>query len=782
MTANGAPLLAKRSAFPAAELAERADRARSLTKLADLLSEVSAVAERYKGVDWMMMGHTGQAGDELSAFAKVLLLRPRSAWRTICEIGFNAGHSAAFWLHNTDAHLMEFDIATLPYSRGSRAFIESLYHGRSTFFIGDSKQTMARYMQAVRAGTQPACDLWFVDGAHHGSRVEPDLRHALGSSAPNAWLLADDCTRRFRPVLKGYTQLVHTGRVYNVSRHWNDYGHPEGLKGWCMGIVNTSVPGLWHFNPNITVNADEVLPSVRAQGAPRLHARGRRNRQERGSMLPGAASSLRNGNGGGSLAWEPLPEERRRCASQASSPHALAECVRAHWRRCIGKPGAGSEDECWQAATRGYRPKWLQVIRPAARAACDRKRDWVWASMLNGNSVNYTNVVLVQAWSVRLFSCYRHVVLVTPEVRPEVRSLLSSVSEVREIQPIEWANRPAGIIDGYAPVFAKLNVFEPKATGHAVVAFLDADIFLTSPAADQLLDVDCAEVTHGGDGPIPSAAARMDVCTGVDQVSRLLQAGVLVVRPSAQRFRAVMSSLDAYNTSRNAELPDIAFLSDFFRMREHFASDARSNRTERLRAEGVQIFNVDRKGLRFPSPHDPCIHISKYAATHSAKGIAHLRLPSTRGQIEGIDLWHHCGPFKLDRLPTCQPESDGWASSPVPFCNFRPLRVYQFLVQQFNPCAAHGASEVHCRAHGSSCQWCSDDVRCAPKSWHCGLADRSTVALASRLHAGFKRDHLRPGWCSLRCDPACCAKKRRAGRRLEEYRLRQSSRRSVVEV
>lgn len=366
------PLLAKRSIFPAVELAERVGRARGSTDLGALLAEVTAVAERYQGVDWGLMGHSAQAADELNAFAKILASRPRSAWHTICEVGFNAGHSAAFWLHNTDARLVEFDILMLPYSHGSRAFIEALYPGRATFHIGDSKHTMGRYMRDVRNGTEPPCDLWFVDGAHHGSRVEPDLRHAVASSAPAAWLLADDCTRRFRPVLKGYAQLVHTRRVYNVSRHWNEYGQPGGLRGWCMGQVNTSVPGLWHFNPNITIDPNTILPSVRARGAPRLLAKGRR------------VSTAATPTGG----WAPLPEEISRC-SDHRSPLAVADCVREHWRRCIRRPGAGSTDECWRPAARALRPAWLQTMRPATEAPCRRSggRDWVWSTMVNGNSI-----------------------------------------------------------------------------------------------------------------------------------------------------------------------------------------------------------------------------------------------------------------------------------------------------------------------------------------------------------------------------------------------------------
>ena len=454
-------------------------------------------------------------------------------------------------------------------------------------------------------------------------------------------------------------------------------------------------------------------------------------------------------------AWEPLRDERSRCATQGS-PTVFADCVRQHWQRCINGSSAGSSSDCWSDEARAARPKWLQIMRPATASPCRRDADWVWATVLCGNAINYTNMALVQAFSVRLFSCYRHVTLVTPDVSHAVRALLGGVSEVREVPRISWPNQPAGLIDGYRWVFSKLNIFRPGAVGHEIVAFLDADIFLLSPAADQLFEVDCAEVTR----PL-QRDGRVDICTSVDMVSRLVQSGVVLARPSEERFAALMRQLSAFNSSRNAELADVAFFTHVLRMHEHMAPTARRNRTRLLRRSGVHLFNLDSRATRFPSPHDPCPHIAKYAHwSHTAPARAHMRDRALRGQIDSMDLWHHCGPFKLDRLPTCLHEDGRWAEWPTPFCNFRVLRLYQFLAAQSNPCAALGASARHCAAHASVCQWCGLDVRCVPREWSCWLEDPSTAALASRLRAGFTHDHVRPGWCSGTCDPECCSAKK----------------------
>ena len=48
-------------------------------------------------------------------------------------------------------------------------------------------------------------------------------------------------------------------------------------------------------------------------------------------------------------------------------------------------------------------------------------------TLINGNSVNYTAMALTSALSVRMFSCYDHIVIATPEVSADVRSRLTAV-------------------------------------------------------------------------------------------------------------------------------------------------------------------------------------------------------------------------------------------------------------------------------------------------------------------------------------------------------------------
>ena len=97
-------------------------------------------------------------------FLEVLSWRPR--WETICEIGMNAGHATHVWLHSTSANLKEFDLFERQYSEGTRSLLEALYPGRISFHKGMSFSTVPRYAARVKAGQEPPCDLWFIDGGH----------------------------------------------------------------------------------------------------------------------------------------------------------------------------------------------------------------------------------------------------------------------------------------------------------------------------------------------------------------------------------------------------------------------------------------------------------------------------------------------------------------------------------------------------------------------------------------------------------------------------------------
>ena len=195
---------------------------------------------------WSTMGHVGQVDEETRALRE---LATRSGVETVCEVGFNAGHSAVLFLSGLRTRLIEFDKLELPYSQASKELIQTLFPNRTTFYHGGSVRVLGEY--ANRSATvatpeysrRPTCDLWFVDGMHGRGVPMHDLTNALRVSSPNAIIVADDCTDRFPEVSQAWWSLVKSGQLTHETYRTLELPPPAGRKGWCVGRpAKSSVP------------------------------------------------------------------------------------------------------------------------------------------------------------------------------------------------------------------------------------------------------------------------------------------------------------------------------------------------------------------------------------------------------------------------------------------------------------------------------------------------------------------------------------------------------------
>ena len=177
------------------------------------------------------MGHVGQVIDEVKMLREYV---KRPGVSTVCEVGFNAGHSAIALLSGQQTKLIEFDKQDLPYSRANRALIERLYPGRTTFHPGRSTHTLPAYVSMFNS-TRPMCDLWFIDGRHNAGVPRQDLDNALKVSRKGAIIIMDDCTGRFPDVPKAYWAFVDRGTLTHRAHRSYTLPPPAGRKGWCIG-------------------------------------------------------------------------------------------------------------------------------------------------------------------------------------------------------------------------------------------------------------------------------------------------------------------------------------------------------------------------------------------------------------------------------------------------------------------------------------------------------------------------------------------------------------------
>jgi len=326
--------------------------------------------------------------------------------------------------------------------------------------------------------------------------------------------------------------------------------------------------------------------------------------------------------------------------------------------------------------------------------------------------------------------------LVTPDVGAAPRIRLQSVgSRLVEVSDIAWPHIPAGVIDSYRSVFAKLHTW--NLTSFRQVALIDTDVFLTRSAADGLFDL-CSNTSA-------------ELCAGREPQNKALNVGIMVIRPSPTGLRRLLQGLATFEHPV-ARLPEQSFLNHFY--------DARGWTQER--PNGLEFFNgqyvlVDGRWVwRAVHNFQTCPAYARRAFLYAS-----VMRQTIRRRIEEFALWHACGIHKLERLPRCPPERVEPSSNPnaSSFCTSRVLRLFQWLQLVANPCSAHGSAERTCDAV-AGCRWCSEQVRCIPRSWDCFLGDSFTAALGTRMTQPRGMSTVRPGWCSTTCDQECCARRK----------------------
>ena len=107
----------------------------------------------------------------------------------IMEIGFNAGHSAETFLQNTTGHVTSFDLGEHPYVHTAKEYIDSMYPGRHTLILGDSRVTVPEYGVV---GASPYFDLLFIDGGHDYDIAQEDIKNCIPLDTPEAIFIMDD--------------------------------------------------------------------------------------------------------------------------------------------------------------------------------------------------------------------------------------------------------------------------------------------------------------------------------------------------------------------------------------------------------------------------------------------------------------------------------------------------------------------------------------------------------------------------------------------------------------
>ncbi|CAE7709577.1 unnamed protein product, partial [Symbiodinium sp. KB8] len=110
--------------------------------------------------------------------------------RQICEVGFNAGHSAwAFLSSSRHARMVSFDLVATSYTRVCHRVIRGAFPKRHRLVEGPSNLTIPRF---VMQNLNHRCDLIYIDGGHDEEEATSDLLHMSMLARAGTVLVMDD--------------------------------------------------------------------------------------------------------------------------------------------------------------------------------------------------------------------------------------------------------------------------------------------------------------------------------------------------------------------------------------------------------------------------------------------------------------------------------------------------------------------------------------------------------------------------------------------------------------
>jgi len=186
-------------------------------------------------VDEAVEGFTFQ---QPTQFKVLHYLASRPGVHSICETGFNLGHSSFNYLAaNPHAIVHSFDLGIHQYARNMAAFLHRLFPRRFFIHFGDSTKTVPEF-----AHTHPdhRCDFIYVDGGHTYAVAIADLQNLAAMADVDAGnvIMFDDY-----PTLKAFPRPF--GWAWEDMRRWGyvrellrcSFENKQFQRGFVIGTV-----------------------------------------------------------------------------------------------------------------------------------------------------------------------------------------------------------------------------------------------------------------------------------------------------------------------------------------------------------------------------------------------------------------------------------------------------------------------------------------------------------------------------------------------------------------
>ncbi len=186
-------------------------------EMKQLEQRLSEVLKNLK-LSGLQEGHNGRVGREPSLKC-IFDIASNIKFTNVCEIGFNAGHSALNWLvANEHSHVYSWDIGRWHYTKKMMEYLQKEFPGRLTVFLGDSTKVVPKVAQE----NSFKCDVISVDGGHTFNIARADILNMRAFAHKKTILLVDDTFRsRFGlGIAKAVDLLVSQNviaRLYNCT-------------------------------------------------------------------------------------------------------------------------------------------------------------------------------------------------------------------------------------------------------------------------------------------------------------------------------------------------------------------------------------------------------------------------------------------------------------------------------------------------------------------------------------------------------------------------------------
>eukprot|EP01038_Epipyxis_sp_PR26KG_P008475 gene8475-11457_t len=201
-------------------------------ELKPLLDSATLIAEKYMNSTgfFNLMGGIWSLPEEVKYYYRLANLPDV---HTICDIGFNAGHSALTFLSaNPTAHVISIDICKMSWTMNSAEYVKTLFPERFHFIKGHSGRIMQRAAHNKTIMFNRRCDLISVDGDH--SAAWDDIWAGYHVSRKFAYIVIDDFATLMGRVVNHWEMALRKNVVKELDRHKD----VSVGRGWVLGIYN----------------------------------------------------------------------------------------------------------------------------------------------------------------------------------------------------------------------------------------------------------------------------------------------------------------------------------------------------------------------------------------------------------------------------------------------------------------------------------------------------------------------------------------------------------------